>query len=235
MLNAQALTFKFRDGTAVDRLDLQVNAGEVFCLLGANGAGKSTTIKLFLGFLTPTSGLAAIDGVEVARNPIAARRKVLFIPEQVALHEELTGMENLAYFATLSAVADATPARLLECLSQAGLPTSSVHRRASTYSKGMRQKVGVALAIAKGAKVLLLDEPTSGLDPQASAEFHDLVARQRDAGAAVLMVTHDLFRAKHIADRIGIMRDGRMRPPVAAATVTAQELEATYLKVMSDA
>jgi len=107
-----------------------------------------------------------------------------------------------------------------------------MQRRASGYSKGMRQKVGLALAIAKQARALLLDEPTSGLDPQASAEFHDLVIRQRDAGAAVLMVTHDLFRAREVGTRIGLMREGRLRRMIAAADITAAELEGLYLEEM---
>lgn len=232
MLKAQELTKRFGDHAALDGLDLAIAPGEVFCLLGANGAGKSTTIKLFLGFLTPTAGRALVDGVDVAVDPVRARGRLLYIPEQVALHDELTGIENLAYFANLAAIAEASPSRLRECLAEAGLQAGAFERRVSTYSKGMRQKVGVALAIAKGAKALLLDEPTSGLDPQASAEFHDLVARQRDAGAAVLMATHDLFRAKQVADRIGVMRAGRLRLTFAAHEVSAQQLEAAYLTEM---
>lgn len=233
MLTARALTKRFGDQLALDSLDLQIAPGEVFCLLGANGAGKSTTIKLFLGFLSPTSGRALVDGVDVAADPVAARSRLLYIPEQVALHDELTGLENLTYFAKLAAVPDVSNARLKQCLEQAGLQRAAIHRRVSTYSKGMRQKVGVALALAKGAKALLLDEPTSGLDPQASADFHDLVARQRDAGAAVLMATHDLFRAKQIADRIGIMRSGRLKLSLTATQISAQDLEAAYLRAMA--
>ncbi|RAK52191.1 ABC transporter ATP-binding protein [Phenylobacterium deserti] len=232
MLTAQALTKRFGDHLALDGLDLHIAPGEVFCLLGANGAGKSTTIKLFLGFLAPTAGRALVDGVEVAADPIRARSRLLYIPEQVALHEELTGLENLVYFARLGAVPDASPRRLTACLEEAGLAPTAVHRRVSGYSKGMRQKVGVALAIAKGAKALLLDEPTSGLDPQASADFHDLVARQRDAGAAVLMATHDLFRARQIADRVGVMRGGKLRLSFDAQELSAQDLEAVYLQAM---
>ncbi len=235
MLKSEALTKRFGDHVALDALDLDIPAGEVFCLLGANGAGKSTTIKLFLGFMRPTSGRAVIDGIDVASDPIAARRRTLYIPEQVALYDDLTGLENLGYFATLAGIDGTSRAHLRACLDEAGLQAEAVDRRVGTYSKGMRQKVGVALAIAKGATVLLLDEPTSGLDPQASAEFHDLVARRRDAGAAVLMATHDLFRARQIADRIGVMRAGRLVLRVDAKTVSAQQLEALYLAEMGSA
>ncbi|MDR6990696.1 ABC transporter ATP-binding protein [Luteimonas sp. 3794] len=233
MLTSHALTKRFGDHTALDALDLDIAAGEVFCLLGANGAGKSTTIKLFLGFLAPTSGRALVEGIDVAADPVGARRRLLYIPEQVALHEALTGRENLRYFATLAGIDDISPSRLEACLTEAGLQSAAFDQRTATYSKGMRQKVGVALAIAKDARVLLLDEPTSGLDPQASAEFHDLVARRRDAGAAVLMATHDLFRARQIADRIGVMRAGRLVLQLDAGDVSAQQLEAAYLQAMT--
>ncbi|NYZ63224.1 ABC transporter ATP-binding protein [Luteimonas deserti] len=233
MLKSDALTKRFGDRTALDGLDLEIQAGEVYCLLGANGAGKSTTIKLFLGFLKPTSGRALVDGIDVVLDPLGARRRLLYIPELVALHDELTGFENLRYFATLAGIEDASPSRLRACLADAGLQAAAVDRRAATYSKGMRQKVGVALAIAKEARVLLLDEPTSGLDPQASAEFHDLVARRRDAGAAVLMATHDLFRARQVADRIGIMRAGRLVRSLEAGVLSAQQLESAYLEAMA--
>ncbi|MET0337961.1 MAG: ABC transporter ATP-binding protein [Caulobacter sp.] len=233
MLTATGLTKTYGAHTALDRLDLKVAPGEIYCLLGANGAGKSTTIKLFLGLLAPAAGSAWVNGIEVARDPLGARRHLLYIPEMVALYDELTGLENLAYFADLGQVEDRSPAQLKACLTEAGLQESAFYRRVSGYSKGMRQKVGIALAIAKQAKALLLDEPTSGLDPQASAEFHDLLSRQRDRGAAILMATHDLFRARQVGDTIGLMRAGKLRRTLAAASVTAQDLEALYLEEMA--
>ncbi|MCG2842057.1 ATP-binding cassette domain-containing protein [Sandaracinobacter sp. RS1-74] len=232
MLEAVSLTKDFGAHRALDTLDLRVDPGEIVCLLGANGAGKTTTINLFLGFLEPTSGEARVDGVDVRRDPVGSKRKLLYVPEQIALFGELSGCENLAYFVALSGLEDRSPAFLRRCLSQAGLPEQAMDRRASGYSKGMRQKVGLALAIAKEARALLLDEPTSGLDPQASAEFHDLIVRQRDSGAAVLMVTHDLFRAREVGTRIGLMRQGKLRRMLAAADITATELENLYLEEM---
>ncbi|HEX8415385.1 MAG TPA: ATP-binding cassette domain-containing protein [Sphingomicrobium sp.] len=235
MLEALSLTKTFGSHCALDRLDLRVDPGEIVCLLGANGAGKTTTINLFLGFLQPTSGEARVDGVDVRSDPAGTKRKLLYVPEQIALFGELSGLENLAYFAALSGVDDRSPAYLRECLGQAGLADAAIDRRAAGYSKGMRQKVGVALSIAKQARALLLDEPTSGLDPQASAEFHALIVRQRDAGAAVLMVTHDLFRAREVGTRIGLMREGRLRRMMPAADITASELENLYLEEMGAA
>jgi len=232
MLEAMKLTKNFGSHRALDDLNVRINAGEIFCLLGANGAGKSTTLKLFLGFLAPTSGAAFVDGVDVSREPVHSKRMLLYIPEQIALYGELTGLENLAYFSALSGSGDLNEARLRDCLNEAGLPKEAMDRRASTYSKGMRQKVGLALGYVGQAKALLLDEPTSGLDPQASVEFHDMVCRQRDRGAAVLMATHDLFRAREIADRIGLMRSGRLVRILDAANITAAELEELYLQEM---
>jgi ABC-2 type transport system ATP-binding protein len=232
MLEAVKLTKEFGSHRALDELSVRVEAGEIFCLLGANGAGKSTTLRLFLGFLSPTSGAAYVDGVDVAQEPVRSKRVLLYIPEQIALYGELTGLENLAYFAALSGVEDLKEAHLRDCLNEAGLAPEAMDRRASTYSKGMRQKVGLALAYARKARALLLDEPTSGLDPQASVEFHDMVCRQRDRGAAVLMATHDLFRAREIADRVGLMRSGRLVRTLNAADVTAGELEGLYLEEM---
>lgn len=232
MLEAIKLTRHFGAHRALDSLDIRVSAGEIFCLLGANGAGKTTTMRLFLGFLTPTSGEARIDGDDVARNPILTKRKLLYIPEQIALYGELTGLENLEYFAALSGVQDRSRTALRACLLDTGLPAQAIDRRAAGYSKGMRQKVGLALARAKNARAMLLDEPTSGLDPQASAEFHDLMCQQRDAGTAILMATHDLFRARQVATRIGLMRAGKLRRVLSSGEITAQELEELYLEEM---
>jgi ABC-2 type transport system ATP-binding protein len=234
MLEARGLTKYFGEHRALETLDLLVRPGEVFCLLGANGAGKTTTIRLFLGLLRPSAGSACVGGIDVADDALGARRKLLYIPEQIALYSELTGLENLEYFAALSGVTDPAPARLRECLHAAGLPRAAVDRRAGSYSKGMRQKVSIALAIARRAEALLLDEPTSGLDPRASVEFHELLCRQRDAGAAILMATHDLFRAREVGTWIGVMRAGKLHTTLRAADVTAHELETLYLQVFEE-
>lgn len=232
MLSAMGLTKDHGAHRALDNVSFTVGPGEIYCLLGANGAGKSTTIKLFLGFLKPTSGTAAVDGLDPQTQADAVRRRLLYIPETVALYDELTGYENLDYFARLAGVADRSPARLHESLVGAGLTPGAFNRRVGHYSKGMRQKVGIALAIIKEAKALLLDEPTSGLDPEASAEFHDLLVRQRDRGAAILMATHDLFRAREVATTIGLMQAGHLRRTIDASRISANDLEGLYLEEM---
>ena len=232
MVVARALTKRYGFATALDELDLAIYPGEVFCLLGANGAGKTTTINLFLNFITPTSGTACIDGLDVVTHSLATKHTVAFIPEQVTLYRNLTGLENLEYFASLATGQRFTRDQLLAHLGDAGLPVDAASRRVSTYSKGMRQKVGIAMALAKNAKALLLDEPTSGLDPKASNEFSELLGLMRTRGAAILMATHDLFRAKESGTRVGIMKHGRLVRTLETADIGHADLERLYLEHM---
>lgn len=229
MIEAQGLGKTFDDVVALEGLDLRVETGEVFCLLGANGAGKTTTIHLLLGFLEPTAGRASIGGVDVAAEAARARAQLAYVPERVELYGLLTGLENARYFARLAGAAD-DDKTLLGWLDRVGLDGASAHRRVATYSKGMRQKVALAVALARGAKALLLDEPTSGLDPRASNELSSLLRGLTDEGVAVLMATHDLFRAKGVGDRVGIMKRGRLVDTRDTANLGHEELETIYLE-----
>jgi ABC-2 type transport system ATP-binding protein len=231
MLETKQLTKSYGDVTALKGLDLSVARGEIYCMLGANGAGKTTTINLLLGFVEPTGGSASVGGIVVQEDPVAARRKLAYIPETVMLYGALSGMENLDYFARLGGQRLST-AGLRECLGRAGLQSEAHDRPLKGYSKGMRQKVGVAIALAKRAEALLLDEPTSGLDPKASNEFSALILGLAREGAAILMATHDLFRAKETGTRIGIMRSGELRREFVAAEVSHGALERAYLEAM---
>lgn len=233
MLDAIDLSKSYNGHPALERLTLGVQPGEVFCLLGANGAGKTTTIHLFLGFLRPTSGEARVAGTPVAEQPLEARRLLAYIPEQVTLYGNFTGLENLAYFSELAGHRYGK-AGLRAFLLEAGLADEAVDRRVSTYSKGMRQKVGIAIALAKRARALLLDEPTSGLDPKASNEFSSVIRRLAGEGVAVLMATHDLFRAKELGTRVGIMKHGRLVATLDTDEVGHADLERIYLEHMHD-
>lgn len=234
VLEARGLVKHYGSHVALRGLDLSVDAGEVFCLLGANGAGKTTTIQLFLGFIEPTAGSARIKGMEVRENTVETRRHLAYIPENVMLYPTLSGLENLEYFTTLAGVDDTAPERLRGILDRAGLPAEAVERPVGTYSKGMRQKVGIAMAIARRAELLLLDEPTSGLDPKASNEFSRLVSTLREEGVAVLMATHDLFRSREVGTHIGIMKHGELVARLDAADVSHTDLERIYLEHMHD-
>ncbi len=234
MLEAIALSKDYKGHPALSGLDLKVEPGEVFCLLGANGAGKTTTLHLFLGLIEPTSGRALVDGLDVADKPLEARRRVAYIPEQVQLYPSLTGLENLAFLSELAGRGALDEDALRGFLERAGLEHEAASRRMSTYSKGMRQKVAIAVALAKGAEALLLDEPTSGLDPKAANELSSLLRQLSDEGVAVLMATHDLFRAKEVGHRLGIMRQGRLLDDLEAAAVDHGQLERIYLEHMHD-
>ena len=234
MLTLEALTKRFPGAAApaVDNLTLTVAPGELFALLGPNGAGKTTTINCLLGFLTPDSGRALIDGLDVAREPLETKRRLAYIPEQVNLYGHFSGLENLAYFSELAGH-NYPEGALRGFLLDAGLQAAAHDQRTAAYSKGMRQKVGIAIALAKEAKALLLDEPTSGLDPAASHEFSALLKKLSARGVAILMATHDLFRAKEDATRVGIMRHGKLAHILTAAELRHTDLEKLYLETMA--
>lgn len=231
MLQAIDLTKRYGDHEALKGLNLTVNSGQIYCLLGANGAGKTTTINLFLNFVSPSGGTARVNGLDVTSEPQASKRYLAYIPEQVTLYGNLSGLENLEYFAKLgghSYRAEEYRAFLTRC----GLQAEAMDKPVKAYSKGMRQKVGVAIALAKQAQALLLDEPTSGLDPKASNEFSALIQELQADGAAILMATHDLFRAKETGTQIGIMREGRLVQELVADEVSHADLERIYLEHM---
>jgi ABC-2 type transport system ATP-binding protein len=234
MLEAKGLSKSYNGHLALQNLDLTVAPGEVFCLLGANGAGKTTTINLFLNFIQPTSGSATVNGLNVTEKPLDSKKHLAYIPEQVMLYRNLTGLENLEYFTALAGCEKFSKEKLRQFLVDAGLQAEAADKRVSSYSKGMRQKVGIAIATAKNAKALLLDEPTSGLDPKASNEFSELLKRLSGNGAAILMATHDLFRAKETGTRVGIMKHGRMVAQLRTEELGHADLERLYLEHMHD-
>ena len=233
MLEAIDLTKRYGQQTALDRLNLTIAPGDVFCLLGANGAGKTTTINLFLNFIDPSGGTAKINGLDVTRAPLESKKYIAYIPEQVMLYRNLTGLENLEYFTALAGL-DYPRSAYVELFRHVGLPMGAEDKRVGSYSKGMRQKVGIAIALAKKASALLLDEPTSGLDPKASNEFSALLRHMSEQGVAVLMATHDLFRAKESGTRVGIMKHGRLVATMGTAEIGHADLERLYLEHMHD-
>jgi len=215
VLEASKVTAGYGNKTILRQLDLHIHAGEIYALLGANGAGKTTTLSVFLGFVTPTSGTVRVAGIDPVTDPAKARQQLAYIPENVALYEYLSARENMAYLLDLAGQ-NAGQSEIDKALSAAGLDTHAFDRRVSGFSKGMRQKVAIALALARKVPALLLDEPTSGLDPQATTEFNRLLGLLRSEGVAVLMVTHDLLSAADIADRIGFLEAGQLLEEVAA-------------------
>lgn len=233
MLTINKLNKRFGDHVAVKALDLTVAPGQIYALLGPNGAGKSTTINCCLGFVRPDGGAVRVDDFDPAVDPQGARARLAYIPEQVNLYDTFSGLENLKYLAELGR-RRLDRDELVSLLRTTGLSEGAVDRPVRGYSKGMRQKVGIAIALAKQASVLLLDEPTSGLDPSASHDFGALMARLSATGVAILMATHDIFRALDTATTIGILIDGELVAERAAAGLTAVELERQYLDATSN-
>ncbi len=234
MLEAVNLSKSYNNQIALDALNLRISTGEVFCLLGANGAGKTTTINLFLNFINPSSGKALIKDLDVTAQPLETKRFLAYIPEQVMLYKNLSGLENLEYFSALAGKDKYTKEDLLTFFDEVGLTRDAAEKRVSAYSKGMRQKVGIAIALAKKAEALLLDEPTSGLDPKASNEFSGLLKKLSGQGVAVLMATHDLFRAKESGTRVGIMRQGKLVREMKTDELGHADLERIYLEHMHE-
>jgi ABC-2 type transport system ATP-binding protein len=231
MLKAENLRKLYGSHVALKSLNLEVKNGEVYALLGPNGAGKTTTINCFLGFIRPEGGRASVAGFDPAIAPEEARRALAYIPEQVNLYGTFSGLENLGYFSELGGI-KWDKLQLKQFLVEAGLQREAFDRPVSGYSKGMRQKVGIAIALAKNAKAILLDEPTSGLDPRASYEFSELLKKMRGNGVAILMATHDIFRALDVATRVGIMQDGELRTEVSTSEISPSDLEALYLNTV---
>lgn len=200
---------RFGEYQALQGLCLSVHQGEILALLGPNGAGKTTTINCLLGFLQPDAGEITIAGINPQHDVVTARQQLAYIPEQVALYPRLSGLENLAYFSKMASI-EKTDEAFRTLLGEVKLPSHAVDKPVATYSKGMRQKVGIAIALAKQAKALILDEPTSGLDPSASHEFSQLIQSLAKQGVAILMATHDLYRAQEDAHRVAIINQGQL-------------------------
>ncbi|WP_442591639.1 ABC transporter ATP-binding protein [Pedobacter sp. AW31-3R] len=231
MLQAISLSKHYQGHVALDDLNLQVKPGEVFCLLGQNGAGKTTTINLFLGFIAATSGKVMINHSEVKPGAADTRKHLAYIPEVVMLYGNLSAIENLDYFSRLAGFSYDTP-RLIVFLLQCGLQAEAHQKHLAGFSKGMRQKVGIAIALAKNADAILMDEPTSGLDPKATDEFTALVKNLGEQGKSVLMATHDIFNAVNVGTHIGIMRKGKLIHTLNASDINAVDLQKLYLQTI---
>ncbi len=223
------LTLAYGEHRVLDGLSLQVPPASITALLGGNGAGKSTTLAALLGFVRAQSGTIEVGGVDPGTDPDGARRRIAYLPENVALYEHLSAVENADYLLALS---DERKGRdvITGAFAAAGLQERAWDQRLGGFSKGMRQKVAIAVALLREVPVLLLDEPTSGLDPRATADFNALVRAVRDRGTAVLMVTHDLLSAADVADRIGFLEAGRIVEEVEASGADRFDVRALHAR-----
>lgn len=225
------LSKSYGEHLALNNLNLSIEQGEIYCLLGQNGAGKTTTINVLLGFIQPTSGKAYVKDVEIKPNDRTSKKMMAYIPEVVQLYGNLDGLENLDFFSRLAGYKYSEEI-LKNYLSQSGLQAEAHKKRLSTYSKGMRQKVGIAIALAKNAEVILMDEPTSGLDPKATAEFTTICKHLANEGKTIFMATHDIFNAVNVGSRIGIMKQGELVHTIPTNEITANQLQKLYLETI---
>lgn len=231
MLSIEKLNKVYPNGVhAVKDLNLTVKPGEIFIMLGANGAGKTTTLMLCLGFTEPTSGRVLINGVDINKEPLKAKHHVSYVSENVQLYGNFTAIQNLDFFAKVGGKPKVTRADVVKTLIRVGLPPETHQRQVKAYSKGMRQRLGIAIAIIRETGLILLDEPTSGLDPRGGQEFVTLLKELRTEGRAILMTTHDIFRAKDLADNLGIMANGEIVVTRTAGELKTENLEELYVK-----
>lgn len=211
------LTKKYGDLTAVDNLNLEVEKGTIFGLLGPNGAGKTTTILMILGLTEPTSGKALVADHDATRNPLVVKSMVGYLPDNVGFYQELTGRENLFYTAALNGLdKDEAEKRITEALERVNL-LEAADRRVGEYSRGMRQRLGIADVLLKDPQLIILDEPTLGIDPEGVRELLDLIkSLARDDNKTVLISSHLLHQVQDICDKVGIFVDGKL---IASGTI----------------
>lgn len=210
VIQTRGLTKVYGRVVAVEDLDLKVQEGEVFGLLGPNGSGKTTTILMLLGLTEPTRGEARVLGFDPVREPLKVKARVGYLPDSVGFYGELSAWENLRYTTRLLGLSDGEAAsRIEEVLRRMGL-WEVKDRKVSAFSRGMRQRLGLAEVLLKRPKVAILDEPTLGLDPEAAREFLELIRKLKAEGITLLLSSHLLHQVQEVCDRVGLFHKGRM-------------------------
>lgn len=224
VIELAGLTKKYGDYAAVNNLTLTIGKGEIFGLLGPNGAGKTTTILMMLGLTDPDTGTVTVCGVNATTNPIEVKRKVGYLPEDVGFYDDMTGLENLRYTAMLNGLSRSeADERAMVLLQRVGLQ-DEVGKKAGKYSKGMRQRLGIADVLIKNPEVVILDEPTIGIDPAGVREFMELILRlSREEGHTVLFSSHHLNQVQQVCDRVGLFRAGRLLADITLTEKHKQE------------
>ena len=210
MLTAQALRKEFGTFTAVDDVSFEIHTGEIFSLLGPNGAGKTTTISMLSCLLTPTRGDALIDGHSVTKEPLAVKKAIGYVPQDLALYETLSATQNLTFWGSMYGMSRAEiKERSTAVLEQVGL-SDRAGDRVETFSGGMKRRLNIAVGLLHQPRLVFMDEPTVGIDPQSRRSILDMVLQLRDAGMTVLYTTHYMEEAEELSDRVGIIDHGRM-------------------------
>lgn len=211
IIEINGLTRRYGQFTAVDNLNLNIRRGEIFGLLGPNGAGKSTTILMMLGLTEPDSGSVRVSGLDPTLDPVGVKRRVGYLPEEVGFYDDLTGMENLTYTARLNGMTHSAAAEKAESLLERVGLADEKRKKTGKYSRGMRQRLGLADVLIKDPEVIILDEPTLGIDPAGVKAFLDLiVGLSREQGITVLFSSHHLHQVQQVCDRVGLFVGGRL-------------------------
>ncbi len=211
IIELEGLTKYYGSVKAVDNLYLEIDKGEIFGLLGPNGAGKTTTILMMLGLAEPSAGSARVCGINATNNPIAVKRRVGYMPDNVGFYDGMTAIENLMYIGRLNGIAESEiEARARKTMETVGL-SDEMHKKTSAYSRGMKQRLGLADVLIREPEIIILDEPTLGIDPSGVKEFLTLIRQlSRQQGLTVLLSSHHLHQVQQVCDRVGIFVDGRL-------------------------
>ncbi|MFX1705474.1 ABC transporter ATP-binding protein [Chitinophaga sp. CC14] len=211
IIEMNGLTKYYGSLKAVDNLHLSIGKGEIFGLLGPNGAGKSTTILMLLGLTEPSAGEARICGINASRNPIPVKRKVGYMPDSVGFYNELTALENLTYIGRLNGIPETTVADVARnMLEEVGLG-AAIHKKTGVFSRGMKQRLGLAEVLIKQPEVIILDEPTLGIDPTGVRDFLELIRQLNERqGLTILLSSHHLHQVQQVCNRVGIFVGGRL-------------------------
>jgi len=229
MIRTENLTKVYNGKAAVDGLDLEVGEGEIFGFLGPNGAGKSTTILMLTGMIEPTGGRCLVDGIEVAKDPLKVKEIIGYLPEDVGFYGNMTGEQNLDYFARFYGMdANTRKERIAELLELVHL--DGVTQKAGEYSRGMKQRLGLAQALINDPKVLFLDEPTANLDPEGVREYRDLVEHLAGEGKTIFVSSHILSEVREVCRTVGLLAKGKL-----VAQGTLDEVARTLASPESDA
>ena len=230
MVRAESIVKSYGGVRVLDDVSISVARGELVALLGANGAGKTTLINILMGFVQPDSGYGFVDLIDVQRDTRRARERIAYIPENVALYPDLTALEHMELFGPASPRSSSDQREA--ALETVGLEPESFRKTVSSLSKGMRQKVGLALSLIRAVDTLLMDEPLAGLDPSAANDFNECVTRFKAEDKAILMATHDIFNACEVATRIAILRHGELVDDLDTTSLSATQVREIYLEHM---
>lgn len=228
VIETHQLTKRYGSFVAVDQLTFSLGAGQVFGLLGPNGAGKTTTILMLLGLTEPTSGRVRVLGLDPTRNPLQVKAQVGYLPDQIGFYDELTARENVSYVARLNGLSRSEAhQRINQALTRMGL-ASVADKRVRTFSRGMRQRLGLAELLIKQPRIIIMDEPTLGLDPEAAQAFLQLIRELKHDGITVMLSSHMLHQVQAVCDRVGLFHQGKLVLEGSVSELARQVLGGAY-------